>query len=483
MSQISFFTPIIYGSQAKSTKEKALEKMDQFFDFCDKKAHVISGITQENAERVLLTSNPLTVQRFFKMVGITLSFFTLVIPLIFLVSKGILRSSHRYTVIDPKKELEGDLQIAPALIHKIQALIPSILKQGSTDQIEYLKHTKVFKLKEEPNLVFKLGVSGNSKTLYKGKALDEAMIMDHRFENMVQAKKVCLVHHLDRLVIPPSRKITFNTPEGKKCVLIVEKTMNINPDESVQEELYYRNGERLNEVAQQLSLFIAKTGFNDVTPRNIPLMEMEPGGPLKVALFDLEYMESAIQGFTGSPNGSCGLLHCVAEKQVDLIANEARKYGVKIPANELEMAKKQLILENKIHQHYKNQGIVTGKEPLNVDIDALELDWTQKAEISSDQNVLSVTIREAAVDVINKINELLLKSSDNHSIKKKRYVLIDTHEFPFNEYADLGVPKEKISINNEDKKKFWLYQILDSLLKSGHIFRFHENGYGYFVQA
>lgn len=482
MPHVGFFTPVIYGSHAKSSQQKALEKIDQYFDFCGKKAHVISGVHHEKAEKVLLSSNPLTVQRFFKMVGVTLSFFTIIIPLSFLVSKAILRSIHQYTVIDPKKELEGDLHIAPALLHKIQALIPSLLKQGNTDQIEYLKDAKVFKLKEEPNLVFKLALSGNSKTLFKGKALDEAVIMEHRFENMVQAKELCLIHHLDRLVIPPSKKITFNTPEGKKCVLIVEKTMNINPDESVQEELYYSQSERLKEVVQQLSLFIAKTGFNDVTPRNIPLMEEEQGGPLKVALFDLEYMENTMQGFTGSSNGSRGLLYCVAEKQVDLVAEEARKYGVKIPENELAKAKKQAALDNQIRQHYKNQGIVTGKEPLKVDIDALDLDGSQTAEICSDK-VLSVTIRDAAEDVIKKINHLLDESSDNHSIKRKRYVLIDTHKFPFNEYADLGVPKSKVVIDDQDKKKLWLYQILESLLKKGHIFRFHENGYGYFVQA
>lgn len=485
MSQISFFTPVIYGNQAQSSKEKALEKMDQFFDFCGKRAIVISpGLKEEGVERVFLSSNKLTAKLFFKMVGVAISFFSIIVPLAFLIAKAILRSSHQYKVVDLKKELEGDLQVAPALLTKIQTLIPAILKKKNTDQIEYLKDIKVFKLKEAPNLVFKLAISSkNSKVLYKGKFLDEATIMEHRFENMILAKEVCLINHLDRLVIPPSQKFTFNTPEGKKCVLIVEKSMRINPEESVQEELYYKNADKLNEVVQQLSVFIAKTGFNDVTPRNIPLMEEEQGKPLEVALFDLEHMENATQGFIGGLNGSRGLIYCVSEKQVDLAADEARKYGVKIPANEIERAKKQHVLENKIRQHYKNKEIVTGKEPLNVDIDSLELDWTQKAELSSGKNVVSVTIREAAADVIKKINELLLKSSDDHSIKRKRYVLIDTHEFPFNEYANLGVPKEKIFIDNEDKKKFWLYQILDALIKKGHIFRFHENGYGYFVQA
>ena len=73
------------------------------------------------------------------------------------------------------------------------------------DEIEYLKGSKVFRLKETPNFVFKLGTE-SSGSLHKGKIATAKEIMEDRFENMIKAKEVCLVNNLALLIIPHSKK-------------------------------------------------------------------------------------------------------------------------------------------------------------------------------------------------------------------------------------------------------------------------------------
>lgn len=224
---------------------------------------------------------------------------------------------------DPKKKL----------IEKIRALMPRILREYD-DDIEFLKGTKVFKLKEMPHLVFKMGISRDRLVLLNGKWLNDKELMEERFANINKAREVCRVHGLGLLVIPQAEKFTFTTYDGKECVLIAEECMNINREEKAQEELYHKYSEELNETVRQLAILIAKTGFNDVSPRNIPLIN-EPEdfhGPRRVALIDLEHMGSIRNGFIGEGlNGSCGLIGCVgSEKQKDIIRDVARENGVNI---------------------------------------------------------------------------------------------------------------------------------------------------------
>ena len=269
-----------------------------------------------------------------------------------------------------KEELEKGLQIPLKTIEKIQALIPKILKQEDDDGIEYLKGSKVFRIKEMPNLVFKMGVSSASKALINGKWLDDKEQMEERFENMIKAKEVCLVNNLGLLIIPHARKFTFDTHDGRKCVLIAEESMDINHEESAQVDFYHKYSKELNETARQLAIFVTKTGFNDVTPRNIPIINESEDfhGPRRVALIDLEHMSSAINGFTGDDNGSCGLIGCVSEEQIDMVIAEARKNGIEMSEQIRNADCRKSNQMKKLRQHYENKGIVTGKEPIQVDI-------------------------------------------------------------------------------------------------------------------
>lgn len=521
MSEISFFTPIHYGSQAKTAGEKAIENIDNYFHISGKKAVVIQGRTEDGKEKVLLSETKFSALTLLKTISAVLSYFTIIIPFIMLISKAVLRSSHSYKLIDPKKELEEEinvdrapvdevnnaptkkidktkdleqakgelengLQIPQSTIGKIQSLMPKILNEEKDDEIEYLQGSKVFRLKEMPNLVFKMGMSFENSSKNS---------MDARFENMIKAKEVCLVNNLGLLIIPHAKKFTFNTDDGCKCVVIAEESMDINPIESAQEEFYHKYSKELNETARQLAIFVAKTGFNDVTPRNIPILNEAEDfhGPRRIALIDLEHMKSNINGFTGDDNGSCGLIRCVSEEQIDIVIAEARKNGVHINEDyEKQRRLKEIESDKKLRQHYEKKGIVTGKEPIQIDIDSLGLDLEEKGQISVykkvndevEESEETVTMRKAVEDVVAKINQLIQEKSDKESTKGKRYILLNANKKPFSKYKNLGVAAEKYFVNEEEKKKSWLNRIIQALVDKGHIFKLVKvNDHGYYIQA
>ncbi|MFN4173938.1 MAG: hypothetical protein ACK4HV_02395, partial [Parachlamydiaceae bacterium] len=223
---------------------------------------------------------------------------------------------------------------------KIQALLPNILNQNEDKEIEWLSRANnlVFKLKQSPNLVFKMArpTRFGSKKLPSG-GNEET---HSRFKNMVKAKEVCIANKLGLLTIPHAKKMMVNAA-GNEYALIVEESLDFVSHDSAQEELYHKYSAEINESVRELATFIAKTGFNDVTWRNIPLLKdaNESKSAKRIALIDLEHMNSAVNGFLGDWNGSKGLIACVSETQFDIVIEEARKHGVVIPDNEAEDAK------------------------------------------------------------------------------------------------------------------------------------------------
>jgi hypothetical protein len=62
-------------------------------------------------------------------VGKVISYFTLIIPLIMLITKAALRSRHNFKLIDLKQELEKGISISEATAAKIKQLIPKLIKK------------------------------------------------------------------------------------------------------------------------------------------------------------------------------------------------------------------------------------------------------------------------------------------------------------------------------------------------------------------
>jgi len=410
MSEINFFTAVSYNSGST-----LVEKVDDYFNLGGKKAIVIEGRTSNGQEKVILSpSESSLLARIAKL----LSYFTIVMPLFMLVAKAILRSQHNFKVIDIRKELEEGITISSETTRKIQELMPKILQGKEDDQIQWsmTKRTRVFKLAQHPDLVFKIANVRNENILY-------------RFENMVDAKQTCLVHQLGLLIIPHAKTFTVNA-DGNEYTFIAEEYLEFNPRESSQEEFYHKYSRELNETAHQLATFVAKSGFNDVAWRNIPILTEAQGyqGPRRVGLIDLEHMWNKSTGFLGEQyycgNRSRGLIACVSEEQIDIVIAEACKNGIITEAEAVEAKKKRL------------------------------------KEIESDKSLQDYFQR-------------------NRIISGKELIVLNTNEDPWRNYHALGFRSKNIEV----QKHVWLYRIIQALVDKGHLFNFEYNCYGYCIQA
>jgi len=208
------------------------------------------------------------------------------------------------------------------LVSKIQATCLGAKNEQDDDIIWYNSSEFVFSFKSISNLMFKIyrpgmGTGRGNKTLW-GSENAEA-----RYTNMVKAQAVCTKLNLHLIVIPHAKKITVD-----KEIVIVEERVNIN-DPSARETLYTLPG--LDETIRQFATFIAETQFNDVKLNNIALLDVDPTfmGSRRIALFDLEHMESASEGFYGAGlNGSSGLIGCLfTQQQIDIALKVAKRYG------------------------------------------------------------------------------------------------------------------------------------------------------------
>lgn len=496
MPKLNFFTAITYQTPQKSTASFLLEKVDNYFYLGGKKAHVIQGRTKSGHEQVILSE---TKSSLLARVGKVLSYFTVIIPLVMLIAKTALRSMRSFKIIDPKQKLEKGMNISEVTAAKIQQLIPKIIRRKDDEAIEWLAkgNNLVFRVKEMPNIVYKIAPPGVS-VLRGGKSLNSKAISDERFANMVKAKEVCLANDLGLLTIPHATKFDVEV-SGISYTLIAEESLDFDPNESAHEELYHKYSTELNETARQLAIFITKTGFNDVTWRNIPIINesAEFRGHRRVALIDLEHMNSAKNGFLGDLNGSCGLIRCVSEEQIDNVIAEARKQGVAISENEAKEAKdlrlKELVDDKQLRTLYTKNGVITGKEPIQVDLDSLGLDLTEEGQISvivgDEEDEIkwekqTVTLGKVTEDVIAEMNKLIQNSSEQASTKGKRYFVLNTNHDPFRAYNKLGLSSSKIFITAEEEKQLWLHRIIQALVDKGHVFKLNKvTGHGYFIQA
>lgn len=500
MDNLSFFTAVTYIDPPESIVSSLLERVDDYFCHGGRKAYIIQGLTDSDGEQVVVADSSFS---WLATVGKVLSYFTIVIPFFALIAKGVLRSMHSFKVIDPKLQLEQGVNVSEAIAAKIQELMPRILKGQTEDEeedgeIEWLStgNNFVFKLAEHPELVFKTAppfIAGGSEQT------------NTRFKNMVKAKEVCLAHDLGLLIIPHAQKFTVNA-NNRDYVFIAEESLDLNPKESEQEELYYQFSTELSETVRQLAILIAKTGFNDVVWRNIPILNegSEFQGPRRVALIDLEHMESIVAGFKGSRgflgNGSCGLIGCVSEKLIDIVIDEIREQGVEISGDEVQRARdnrlQELRSDEALRTFYENNGIKTGKEPIQVDLDSLGLDLEEvgrapirgvpELDENGDDNPLTkmqaVTLRQVTEFVVAEMNRFIQNSSDQASIKGQRNVLLSFDNELLRSYQQLG--RNGYLASNADAKQSWIYIIISALIDKRYIHKFlKEDGAGYHFQA
>lgn len=483
-NNIEFFTAIKYAHDNKSFKESVLENVDNYFYLGGKKAHVIQEKSKNGHQKIFLSESSLSsLERALKIS----SYCTVILPLIFIALKAALRANLTFKIIDHKKRLEKGINVSDETISKIEALIPTILAKKDSDQIEWLSkgNNLVFKLRDNSKIVFKLANQTRFRCRY-GVRLNPNEITEHRYENMLKASEVCVTHQLGLLVIPHAKKFSAGSH-----TLIAEECLEVDANESAQEQHYYTHAKELNQTFMQLAVFIAKTGFNDVAWRNIPVLKDLYNGQKRVALIDIEDMNNVLGGFTGDYNGSRGLIRCASsEEQIDSIIQEIKKENLSITSEELQELKKNRLDEideyEELYQLYEKKGIVAGNEPIQVDLESLGLDLDEEGQITQlfSKDLVTVTMRKVAQELIDNLNNQLKNRTDDAPLKGKRQLFLSISKDQFAQYYYLGLPKNKDVITEEEKKNIWLHRIINALVDKKHLFKIlHINGGGFFVQA
>lgn len=305
-----------------------------------------------------------------------------------------------------------------------------------------LKEWKVFTHKEFPQYIIKMAKKD------QGRDFDE---MEERYSNSLLARKVCEEKNLDLIVIPKTEKLTV----GEEVLFVVEERMDINHTETGQLDLYSKLSSELDKTVEQIAIFIGETGFFDVSPRNIPLINEAEGflGTRRVAMIDLEHrdltnVKLAFSGgfdfYHGYMMHCAGLVHCLFfEQHLEKIIEVAKRYKVDVK-KDFRLGEVKSYRE--LQKYYEDKGIKTGKEPLQVDIDSLGLD--------SD-------VRTVAEAVVREINNQIQQKDDQESVIGKRKILANFR------FADRGV----------------VVQILQAMQDHGVIREFDESNRGISLQV
>jgi hypothetical protein len=489
---VSFFTAVSFNGQAKSLSEKCLQKVDDYFYLKGKKAQVIAGRVNGGKVDVVL-SNSGCSQSCIRTALKVLSYFTIILPLIFLMAKAILRSVHKFEVIDVKQELAKEIDVKPEHIAAIERLLPKIRAGKDDPEIQWLKknQTEVFRLTSAPHLVFKMHTSQNSGVLRFGEgSLMGDAVLRSRLAHTVKAKEICLINQLDLLTIPQVKQMEVSA-EGSKLTVLAEQSLDVRAEDSAQEEIYRTQAKSLNKTVNQLATFIAETGFCDVIWRNIPVIDEATGfqGDLRIGLIDLEEMSDARGGLIGgADNGSVGLVNCLFdEDQIDAVLKQANQKGIlrRLCPNIKQKRLDQIAENQRLLEFYQKNGILNDpRKPLAVDIDALGLNLDEVGMIHSymEETESQVTMRQVVGIIIAQINKEIQKTKEGESVKGKRFILLNTND-RLRPYYLLGM-KNLGLYTFDDVKQSWMNRIIDALIKKGHLFKLDRvNGHGYFIQA
>lgn len=378
MNTLSFFVPVVYEDRrALSFFSCLLEKVDNYFYLGGKKGYLTKD---ENGEEIVILRQGQS--SCLSKIVLFASYITVAIPLLMFVAKVTLRSTRKFCCIDPQKELETGVNISRETTRKINQLMQSILHEQDDKNIEWIcrGNSLVFAFRDNPQLVF--------KTPAPRPLVHIDLLSEKRFQNMIKAKEVCLTHKLFLMTLPNAKKFAINF-EGKKYVFIAEKRCDIDTGEGVQKGLYHTLSPQSDETLRQLTIFIAKTGLCDVTPRNIPIIRSPADAkPRSVALIDLEDMHDAEKGICGdrNGNGSCGLIGCLSnQRQMNIVLEEARKQKIFLCQEKVDSVQsttlREIEVEAELKKFYGKKEIVIGNEPILCDDDFLREMGEEKVKV------------------------------------------------------------------------------------------------------
>lgn len=376
-------------------------------------------------------------------------------------------------------QLETGISISKETISKIENCIRNVLQRkegGGVKLYDSQQNHRVFALNTAPGLIFKMKATKNSHPVGK----DDSM--KARYERMINAKTIVRTHQLGLLVIPNAKLFTVNV-EGDEYDIIAERKLDINPHESAQEQYFHDHAKSLNETIRQLAIFICKTGYSDVEWRNNPVLNnsLDKEGNRKIALIDVEEMNSPETGLFGGVFNRRGLVRCVTEEQGKIVEEVANQNGIKTGsfANAHALRKEEIEDANKLREYYKNNNIISGNEVVTLDENLVDFpEYPGQIE----------EIRRVTKDLIKAINDKISNASEEESIKGRRYVLINTNKAPFTK-LDHELIDDSVSPNSyitaEDRyNATYMGYVVKKLVELGHIYKLvKRNGHGHFLQA
>lgn len=238
-----------------------------------------------------------------------------------------------------KQELARNINITPVIINKIKQVLPEICKRKNIADVEWIGSRShgvsnlVFSLpKLAPELVFKIGNPGNQMSDKSIAEANEQIVT--RYNNVIRAKKVCLINKLDCLKIPNATKIEVKSVEGDVFQVFAEERLKLISNTA------FPATKNFNNAIRQLAIFITKTGFSDVVGRNVPQIDMEKSNNNEphIGLIDLEEMEmdedntGPTLGIYGMGNYRTGLIRLLTEtEQIEIVKKIASENGIVDP--------------------------------------------------------------------------------------------------------------------------------------------------------
>lgn len=337
-----------------------------------------------------------------------------------------------------KNELPKGICITKKLTRKIQQYLRG--ESGAHAKRYDNCSNVVFTLAAAPRLIFK--ISRNPQ---------------QRYQNMINAMTAVRTHHLTQLVIPHAKLFTV---KSKGCVytIIAERKLDITPHKWTQRDYFLNDKGSLDEAIRQLTLFICKTGYSDVEWRNNPVLNgsVDEHGNRKLTLIDMEELGDVQKGLYGVVRR--GLLGCTNKRQWQIVQQTAVQQRVEGFTTSEAIAPPPR--ETELERYYAKRGIVTGYEPIQVDVEALDFSEYPK---ESDK------LKKLARELLATMNEEIAKSPADYSVAGRRIVYIDrNHKFgswsrPINFTASLEVPLEQYFYTT------WVGAVVKKLLDVGAI--------------
>lgn len=469
MSEINFFKPIVYGSNAKTATEKAIENVDSYFHINGKQAFILPNRIEGGKQVVLLADESKFYNRFtleirisncFKIVGIALTYFTVVIPLAMFITKVALRATHSYKFITPKEDLEKGINISQKTLEKLKTLMPQILQKKDHPEIEWLDEKQKFKLKDHLNLVFNFP-GGYLKAILRDK---------------ITAKQVCLIYNLGLLVIPHAKKFTINA-DGEECGFIVEESLDFNPNKDAQEQLYRTCSTKLNDTIRQLAIYIRKAGLRCRPP--ILNETQDYLGSRRVALIDPSY-----RSLGNSDDYQFLINHLFDEEQMNIVIDESNKEELPllpyIGEEEIRQNEKKQVKESKekrlsdLEFSEKLQQLLRPGKLLEVKLEDLGLNLNEEDEIKGEEITREYRSYEPekqieTITFVNEQKKVTMKKVAEDIIAEINNLISNPRQAPLNEafrneplwvYKNLGSKYNKCSKYN----KYWKARIIDALL-------------------